>query len=101
VAARAFGLVPMGEQLIDLSFGQRGDARLVHDSGGGLSGAMAVFDYWHHSMAVSPAPGGRTLFRDRLVFDAAPLTLLLWPAMWAFWQWRGLRITQLAKTWSA
>ena len=101
VQARAFGLVPMGEQLIDLAFTRRGDARLVHDTGGGTSGGMTAISYWHHTMAISPTADGRTLFRDRLVFDAPPVSLLLWPVLWAFWQWRGIRIGQLAKGWSA
>ena len=101
VQARAFGVVPLGEQLIEISFGRRGDARLVHDTGGGLSGAMTAIDYWHHTMAISPAAGGKTLYRDRLVFDAAPFSLLAWPALWVFWQWRALQIRRLSKHWTA
>lgn len=99
VLARAFGVVPMGEQLIDISYTRRGDARLVHDTGGGVTGAMARIDYWHHSMAVSATTDGRTLFRDRLVFDAVPVTLLVWPAIWLFWQWRAYQLTRLARGW--
>lgn len=100
VEARAFGLIPVGEQIIDLSFAQRGDARLVHDTGGGVSGAMATMSYWHHTMAVSPTKDGKTLFRDRLVYDAEPFTLLTWPLFWAFWQWRGIQLKRLAPSWT-
>ena len=52
-------------------------------------------------MAVSPAPGqpGKTLWRDRLVIGgrAAPV---LWPMLWAAWQWRGARIRSLAPSWA-
>ena len=101
VRASAFGLVGAGEQVIDLAFTGKGDARLVHDTGGGLSGAMTAIDYWHHTMAISPAAGGKTLYRDRLVFDAAPFSLLAWPALWVFWQWRALQIRRLSKHWTA
>jgi hypothetical protein len=101
VRARAFGIVPMGDQVIDISFARRGDARLVHDTGGGLTGAMAQLTFWHHTMAVSATPDGRTLFRDRLLFDAAPLTLAVWPALWVFWQWRAYQLRRLARGWGA
>jgi hypothetical protein len=51
-------------------------------------------------MAVSPAPSGKTLYRDQLVFSAGPiLTPAMWPVLWSFWQWRGAAIRRLAPTW--
>ncbi len=100
VRAKAFGRVSIGEQLIDLSYPHRRDGvRMEVDSGGALNGAMSVISRWQHSMAVSPTGDGRTLYRDRLVFSAGPLTLLVWPALWAFWQWRGRRIRRLSRDW--
>lgn len=104
VRALAGGVVPAGEQLIDLSYpgGLPDGVRMLRDAGGGISGPLAAFRTWDHRMAVSPLPGGRTLFRDRLlastgnpVADAA-----LWYPTWLFWQWRGLRISQLARSWA-
>lgn len=99
VTARLLGVIPAGGQVIDLTFTQRGDVRFVHDTGRPTSGALSIVSYWHHTMAVSPTKDGRTLFRDRLLFDAEPLSLAVWPALWAFWQWRGLQLARLAKTW--
>ena len=99
VTARALGLIPLGDQLIDLSFTRRDDVRLMHDRGGPLGGPLAVVSYWHHTMAVSPTKDGSTLLRDRLLFDAEPLSLAVWPALWAFWQWRALQLRRLAPTW--
>ena len=99
VTARLLGLIPVGGQVIDLTFTQRGDVRFVHDTGEATSGALSIVSYWHHTMAVSPTKDGRTLFRDRLLFDAEPLSLAIWPAMWAFWQWRALQIKRLAAHW--
>jgi hypothetical protein len=100
VRAKALGRFPMGEQLIDLSYPRRTDGvRMEVDSGGALNGAMSVITRWHHTMAVSATEDGRTLYRDRLVFSAGPLTLLLWPVLWAFWQWRGRRIRRLSRDW--
>ena len=76
-----------------------GSTRLVRDSGGGVSGPLAVITMWQHTMAVAPAPDGKTLFRDELKFEAGPLTLLLWPMFWAFWQWRALAMRRLAPRW--
>lgn len=100
VTARLLGVIPVGTQVIDLTYTQRGDVRFVHDTGEPTSGALAVVSYWHHTMAVSPTKDGRTLFRDRLLFDAEPVSLLVWPALWAFWQWRGAQVRRLAKEWT-
>ena len=51
-------------------------------------------------MAVSALPDGRTLYRDQLLAHAGALDLVAWYPTWAFWQWRGLRLRQLAPTWS-
>ncbi len=100
VVAKAFGALPIGEQAIVISFPERDDdVRIVIDSGRGLSGFLTAVTTWHHTMAVSPAAGGRTLYRDELRFTAGPLTLPLWAMYWSFWQWRGLRIRQLSRGW--
>ena len=100
VTARLFGVIPVGKQIIDLTFTQKGDTRLVHDTGEPVSGALSIVSYWHHTMAVSPTKDGRTLFRDRLLFDAEPLSLAVWPGMWAFWQWRALQLKRMAPHWT-
>lgn len=100
VTARLLGLIPVGEQVIDLTFTERDDVRFVHDTGEALSGPLSIISYWHHTMAVSPTKDGRTLFRDRLLFDAEPVSLAVWPAIWAFWQWRSLQIRRLAPSWT-
>ena len=100
VRAELFGVLPVGEQAIDISYPEPiGDARLVRDSGGGVAGVLTVVTHWRHTMSVAPAPDGRTLYRDRLEFAAGPLTLALWPMYWAFWQWRGYRMRLLASSW--
>lgn len=101
VTARLLGVIPVGEQIVDLTYTERGDVRFVHDTGEAVSGAFSIISYWHHTMAVSPTKDGRTLFRDRLLFDAEPVSLLAWPALWAFWQWRSAQLRRLAPTWSA
>ena len=100
------GVVPVGSQLISVSDRETTDAagarvRIFRDSGMPLTGPLAALDVWDHQMAVSPAPGDptRTLWRDRLVIGgrAAPL---LWPTLWAAWQWRAARLRALAPTWA-
>jgi hypothetical protein len=95
----AFGTVPVGEQVIDIAFSHRQGARIQTDTGRSVSGPLTVVTTWRHSIAISPAEGGGTLYRDQLVFDAGPATLPLWPGYWAFWQWRMARIRRLAPGW--
>jgi hypothetical protein len=100
VFAKALGLFPLGEQSIDISYPQRRDGvPMMRDTGGGISGPLGVVMFWQHSMAVSPLPDGRTLYRDKLIFDAGVLNLPLWPLYWAFWQWRGFGLRRFAPTW--
>ena len=102
VAMDALGIVPMGAQEIDPSYRRvpsMPDVRILRDSGAPLSGALRLITAWDHRMAVAPLPDGRTLFRDRLEFSAGLASPALWPSMWAFWQWRGIRIRALAPTW--
>lgn len=87
--------------------GTDGTVRILHDSGGGLSGMLAALPHLDHRMAIAPDPAGpdaegrlRTLYRDQLVVRAGALTPLAWYAMWGFWQWRGMRLRQLAPTWA-
>ena len=100
VRAKAFGRLKMGDQLIDLSYPRRrADVRMQVDSGVGLTGAMSIVTRWHHTIAISATRDGRTLYRDQLVFSAGPLTILVWPVLWAVWQWRGRRIRELSRDW--
>ena len=98
-AVLALGAVPVGEQVIDISFSHRAGARIQTDAGRSVSGPMTAVTTWRHSIAIAPAEGGGTLYRDQLVFSAGLATAALWPAYWAFWQWRMLRIRQLAPSW--
>lgn len=101
----AGGVLPLGKQLIHLSDSERivdgSRVRILRDTGIPLSGPLAGLDVWDHQMAVSAVPGrpDRTLWRDRLVFDGIGAAAY-WPALWAAWQWRELRIRQLAPTWA-
>lgn len=100
VRLRVFGLVPIGDQRIRLSMSRRGDARILEDTGGPVSGVLGLTKRWRHRMAVSPLPGGRTLYRDRLDISAGVLTPLAWIAAWVLWQYRavGIRRVVAART---
>ncbi|HTL41226.1 MAG TPA: hypothetical protein VL294_07115 [Pseudolysinimonas sp.] len=100
-ASVLWGMIPVGEQIIDISYHERGDVRIVEDAGGPVSGALAVVTGWRHRMAVSAGPGGATLFRDRLDISAGVLTPLVWLGTWLFWQWRGFQLSRLAPRWRA
>lgn len=105
VEMSALTVLTVGEQVITISYPQqtlrrrRDGVRMVRDRGRATSGPLSVVTQFEHTMAVAPAGGGRTLFRDQLKFSAGILTPLLWPFFWAFWQWRGLRLQRLARRW--
>ena len=123
VVVRALGLVTIGEQVIDVGVSIRpsaystsgkvstssttgsgstsGGVRIMRDTGRGVTGQLALITKWEHSMAIAEAPGGKTLYRDQLKFEAGAVTPLLWPVYWAFWQWRALGMKRLAKGWRA
>jgi hypothetical protein len=98
-ASVLWGTIPVGEQVIDISFRERGNVRIVEDAGGPVSGVLAVVTGWRHRMAVSAGPGGRTLYRDRLDISAGALTPVVWIGAWLFWQWRGFQLSRLAPRW--
>ena len=100
VLVKAFGIVPMGEQIIGISFpATEPGVRMMRDTGVGVSGALAKVTKWRHSLAVAETTDGRSLYRDQLEFEAGALTPLLWPVYWAFWQWRGIGMKRLAPGW--
>ncbi len=102
VAVKAFGVVPIGEQIIsDQLRGTRAKGAHRHGLGSaGFPAPLTAVKYWRHTMAVSPATGGGTLFRDRLEFRAGVLTPALWVMYWCFWQWRAFQLRRLAPGWS-
>ncbi|MFV0373422.1 hypothetical protein [Microbacterium sp.] len=99
------GGIRLGDQLIHVTDRAvddvHGEVRIMRDSGIPLTGPLAALDVWDHQMAISPAPGDptRTLWRDRLVIGGAA-AVPLWPVLWATWQWRAVRLRQLAPTWA-
>ena len=99
------GVLPLGRQLIHASDrtvrDSRGEVRVFRDSGMPLTGPLAALDVWDHQLAVAPAPDdpSRTLWRERLTI-AGRVAPLLWPGLWAAWQWRALRIRALAPSWA-
>jgi hypothetical protein len=100
VLVRALGIADVGTQNVGISYPrERGGARIMRDSGPPLSGPLAIITRWQHQLAVSPLPDGRTLYRDELRFSAGLTTPLVWPGLWAFWQWRAAGIRRLAATW--
>ncbi|MBG6238936.1 hypothetical protein IWX78_001915 [Mycetocola sp. CAN_C7] len=103
VTVRGAGVVPVGRQRIDLDFDVKRmpGVRILVDSGRPLTGPLSLLEGWRHQMAVAPAPGdpAKTLYRDRLDFGGAA-ALPMWMPMWSMWQWRGIRLTQMAPNWA-
>ncbi|WBU37629.1 hypothetical protein [Homoserinibacter sp. YIM 151385] len=95
IELRLLGLLPVGEARVELGSETRGETRILTDDGGPVAGLLGTVGDWRHRMAVTPAPSGRTLYRDRLD-TRGPIAIAMWPMYWAMWQWRGMRIQRLA-----
>jgi hypothetical protein len=96
------GLMPMGRQTIDVSFTEGSNGvRTMVDSGQALTGPLRITHDWNHSMAISAAASGQTLYRDRLVVKAGVATPFIWLGMWIFWQYRASRLRALAPSWGS
>jgi ligand-binding SRPBCC domain-containing protein len=91
------GLVPLGEQLLDLSRSERDGVRILEDRGHAVTGPLAPLTSWRHRMAVAPTGEGTTLYRDRLDFRG-PVAVPYWPVIWELWQYRGGRLKKIAPT---
>lgn len=112
VRVRALGAFTVGTQAIRLDTIRPADpreagTRILRDSGGGVGGLLTALPRLDHRMAIAPHPAGpdrdgrlRTLYRDRLIVRAGALTPVAWYGLWAFWQWRGVRLRQLAPGWA-
>ncbi|RZS56435.1 hypothetical protein EV141_1899 [Microcella putealis] len=102
VRLRMLGALPMGTQLIRLSDEIAPGERVVHDTGGPLSGPMRIVRSWHHRMGISAAAGdaGRTQFHDVLTVKAGVLTPVVAAGFWVFWRLRGRALRRLAPGWS-
>lgn len=104
VALYLGGVVPLGEQAIELSF-RRVPAeplvRMLRDNGRGISSMLSLITRWDHRIAISPGLDGHesTLYRDQLIYEAGPATLPLWPVLWSMWQWRARQLKRMAPTW--
>jgi hypothetical protein len=95
VRLRLFGILTVGDQKIRLSMSRRAGARILEDSGGPVSGPLNIVTSWRHRMAVAPAAGGRTLYRDRLDISAGVLTPFVWLGSWVLWQYRAAGIRRV------
>jgi hypothetical protein len=94
--------IPLGTQAIGIELPERRHegVQILRDNGEGITGLNSIFRTWDHRMAIARGPRpGTTLYRDRLRFDAGPLSAALWPSLWALWQFRGARLTALAPSW--
>lgn len=77
VRVRAFGIVPMGTQVIAVEYPDaRAPERVVRDNGRGT-----IARVWDHHAVLSPVSPGMTRYTDRLTIEAGWLTPLV--TIWA------------------
>ena len=93
--------MPFGDQEISISLDTttHEGVRIVRDAGRGTEGVPALFRSWYHRMAVSRRT--RTTRPRRSTATGSSSTRArsrpaIWAGLWPLWQWRGLRLKQLA-----
>ena len=93
VALSLFGLIPMGTQVVNVSYelAPTGE-RTVTDSGSPTSGPLALMRDWQHRMTISAMDAQHTRYVDTVSARAGVLTPLMWITIWAMWRMRGLAL---------
>lgn len=87
VRCRLFGLVPVGEQWINISTVEAGPDRYVlRDDGRGDLAAR-----WDHRITIRPLPGDRCRYTDEVEVEAGRLTPLVAAFAWMFYRHRQRR----------
>jgi hypothetical protein len=82
-----FGVIPLGRQVISVSSGENAEgAWVLRDNGRG-----ALARRWDHRITITPAPGGRTAYRDEVTIEAGLLTPLVAAFAWVFYAHRQRR----------
>lgn len=92
---RLFGIIPFGEQVIEISFPEptRPDEFLLRDDGSGT-----VARRWDHRISIRPASrSGWTRYEDHVDVEAGVLTLPVWLFAQVLYRWRQRRWRRLAR----
>lgn len=91
IRMRAFGLVPLGWQVIGIERpAPGGPARRLRDDGRGTLARR-----WDHLITVEPAGPGRTRYTDRVEIEAGLLTPFVGVFAWGFYAHRQRRWRRL------
>jgi ligand-binding SRPBCC domain-containing protein len=93
VAMRAFGVIPLGRQWIDVSRPKVTDTeRQIRDNGSG-----SLVARWDHLITIRPLSPVTTDYEDAVEIEAGLLTPLVWAYAQVFYRWRQHRWRALAR----
>jgi ligand-binding SRPBCC domain-containing protein len=97
VSLRAFGLIPLGQQWIDISFPvadvtDNQQSYQIRDNGQGQ-----LVRRWDHRITLKAVNEGVTLYTDTLEIDAGIITSLVWLYAQCFYRYRQARWRHLVK----
>lgn len=88
-----FGVLPMGQQILDASMGpDDGPTYWLRDNG-----RSALIKKWDHRVTVSPSNDGHTNYRDEVEIEAGILTPIIFAFAALFFRWRQHRWRVLVK----
>lgn len=101
----AFDRFPVGRQRLYIRHSivdRTPPARRFHDTGGALSGPLALLKPWDHQMTIVPVPGdpNQSVWLDQVKFGGV-FAPVLWPVVALAWYVRKFRVQHLAPEWDA
>ena len=99
VAAKAFGLIPLGTQEINPTSSRDAERSVFVDNGRGLGGALGVMKHFRHTMTLEPSGRGPTILTDTLEWDAGALSRAFGIGFRFFWWWRHTVMKRRARNW--
>jgi hypothetical protein len=99
VAARAFGVFPLGTQEINPQTSITPERSVFTDNGRGLSGSLGVMKHFHHTMTLERRGRAEATLIDTLEWDAGVLSPAFFVGFRFFWWWRHTMMKRLAKRW--
>ena len=87
---RAFGLLPLGRQRVEVVRLDPARREIETEEAGG------PVRRWRHRVRISPVSAQGCRYRDDILIDAGALTAPLWLLAWLVYRWRQVRRRRLA-----
>lgn len=98
VKVRLFGVIPLGQQVIDVDSGDDQDDVFLRDNGQGAGGVLILMTRWDHRIYIQPQGEGKTTYTDLVEVEAGVFTLPMVAFARFFFTWRQRRLRRLLQS---